>query len=64
MSFRPGSFRLESFQPWAVSADFGKSFRPDFSSPRLVTEGEINIYEASSRVQWAYRSYSEFIEGR
>ena len=32
-SFRPGSIRPGSIRPWVVSAQFGGSFRPIFSSP-------------------------------
>ena len=32
-SFRPGSFWPGSIRPWVVSAQFGGSFRPIFSSP-------------------------------
>ena len=41
-SFRPGSFRPGSIRPWVVSAQFGGSFRPIFSTIRLVTEGQLN----------------------
>ena len=34
-SFRPGSFWPGSIRPWVVSAQFGGSFRPIFSSPEL-----------------------------
>ena len=32
-SLRPGSFWPGSIRPWVVSAQFGGSFRPIFSSP-------------------------------
>ena len=41
-SFRPGSFWPGSIRPWVVSAQLRGSFRPFFSTIRLVTEGQLN----------------------
>ena len=39
----PGRFGPGSFRPWAVSANFGGSFRPDFSPSRLGMKGRTII---------------------
>ena len=53
--FGPGSFQPGSFRPWVISAQFGGSFRPIFSSTiRLVTEGQLNTFLAIWRVHGSW----------
>ena len=52
--FGPGSLRPGSIRPWVVSAQFGGSFRPFFSTIKLVTESQLNTFLASWRVHGSW----------